>query len=89
MGLPVVVTDIRGCRQVVEHTRTGFLVAVRDADAMARAITTLASDPVLRADMGTAAREKAEAEFDDQRVIGITLDVYARLLGRRPTIAAA
>ncbi|MGZ8734936.1 MAG: glycosyltransferase, partial [Acidimicrobiia bacterium] len=89
MRLPVVVTDIRGCRQVVEHGTTGFLVPVRDADAMARAVANLASDPGLRADMGAAARRKAEQEFDDQRIIDITLEVYARLLGpRRPTVAA-
>jgi glycosyltransferase involved in cell wall biosynthesis len=88
MGLPLIVTDVRGCRQVVEHGKTGLLVVVRDAEAMAHAITTLASDPGLRAAMGAAARRKAEAEFDDQRVISITLEVYARLLGPRPPSAA-
>jgi glycosyltransferase involved in cell wall biosynthesis len=89
MGLPVVVTDIRGCRQVVEHGTTGFLVPVRDADAMARAVSTLATDPGLRARMGAAARAKAEREFDDQRVIDITLAVYADLLGPRPAKVVA
>jgi glycosyltransferase involved in cell wall biosynthesis len=89
MRLPVVVTDIRGCRQVVDQATTGFLVPVRDADAMARAVADLASDPGLRTDMGAAARKKAEREFDDRRVIDTTLDVYAHLLGpRRPTVAS-
>ena len=89
MRLPVVVTDIRGCRQVVEHGTTGLLVPVRDADAMARAVVAVASDAGLRAEMGAAARRKAEREFDDQRVIDITLGVYEELLGpRRPSVAA-
>jgi len=89
MRLPVVVTDIRGCRQVVDDGRTGFLVSVRDAEAMARAVADLASDAGLRADMGAAARTKAEHEFDDRRVIDTTLEVYARLLGpRRQTTTA-
>ncbi len=29
-GLPVIATDIRGCRQVVDHGNTGLLVPVRD-----------------------------------------------------------
>lgn len=79
MELPIVATDIRGCRQVVDHERTGLLVPARDAGALARAIERLASDEVTRRRLGTAAREKARREFDDRRCIDLTLDVYARL----------
>lgn len=79
MGLPIVATDIRGCRQVVERDRTGLLVPVRDPAALARALERLATDEVARRRMGAAAREKALREFDDRRCIEITLDVYARL----------
>ena len=89
MRLPVVVTDIRGCRQVVDDGTTGFLVPVRDADALADAVATLAGDAGLRHAMGVAARSKAEREFDDQRVIDITLEVYRRLLGTgQPPVVA-
>ena len=82
-GLPIVATDIRGCRQVVDHERTGLLVAVRDSAALAAAVERIAADGALRAAMGTAAVLKARAEFDQQRVIDITLDTYARLqIGR-------
>ena len=40
MGVPVVATDIRGCRQVVDDGVTGLLVPVRDAGALAAAIAT-------------------------------------------------
>ncbi|MCX7621335.1 MAG: glycosyltransferase family 4 protein, partial [Acidimicrobiales bacterium] len=39
MGLPVVATDIRGCRQVVDHGHTGLLVPVHDPVAIAEAVT--------------------------------------------------
>jgi glycosyltransferase involved in cell wall biosynthesis len=79
-GLPIVASDIRGCRQVVDHGHTGLLVPARDAVALADAIATLAADPIRRQAMGRAARAHAEAEFDDRRVIDRTLDTYRQLL---------
>jgi glycosyltransferase involved in cell wall biosynthesis len=81
-GIPVVATNIRGCRQVVDHGITGLLVPVRDPAALADAMGTLAGDPVLRRTMSEAAATRALAEFDDRDVIRITLDVYQRLLVR-------
>jgi glycosyltransferase involved in cell wall biosynthesis len=80
MGVPVVVTNVRGCRQVVDNGVTGRLVPVRDPGALAAAIADLAGDPDARARMGAAGRQKALREFDDRRCIAITLETYARLL---------
>jgi glycosyltransferase involved in cell wall biosynthesis len=88
MGLPVVVTDVRGCRQVVEDGVTGTLVPVGDAPAIADAVAALAADDARRTAMGRAGQAKAAREFDDQRVIEITLGVYEQLLGGRPAVAA-
>jgi glycosyltransferase involved in cell wall biosynthesis len=82
MGLPVVATDIRGCRQVVDHGRTGLLVPVRDAEALAGAVASLAERHELREAMGRAAIAKAREEFDQRRCIERTLDVYRRQLER-------
>lgn len=84
MGLPVVATDVRGCRQVVVDGVTGSLVAARSGSAIAGAVAALADHPERRAAMGTAARTRALVEFDQQRVIDITLRTYATLLSRRP-----
>jgi glycosyltransferase involved in cell wall biosynthesis len=82
MGLPIVATDIRGCRQVVEPGDTGLLVPARDSTALAAAIATLAVDPERRERMGAAGRQKAMQEFDQQRCIDLTLTTYRRLLAR-------
>jgi glycosyltransferase involved in cell wall biosynthesis len=82
MALPVIATDIRGCRQVVDHERTGLLVPVRDVGGIVAAVERLAEDAGLRAQYGAAAHEKALAEFDDQQQIARTLALYDRLLGR-------
>lgn len=84
MGLPVVATDIRGCRQVVEHGVNGFLVPVRDSDALAAAIRTLGGDAALRRRMGVAGRAMAQSRFDELRVVETVLKTYAELTAQRP-----
>lgn len=80
MGLPIVTTDIRGCREVVDHGVTGLLVPPRDPDGLADAIGRLVDDAGLRRKMGQAAADKATLEFDQQDQIDLTLGVYDRLL---------
>lgn len=88
-AVPVIATDVRGCRQVVDDGVTGLLVPVRDAPALASAIEALAGDAGRRRTMGEAGRRKAEAEFDDRRVVEKTLAVYERLLAGRSRRAGA
>ncbi len=82
MGVPVIATDIRGCRQVVDDGVTGTLVPARDAAAIERAIAALAEDPDRRRAMGRAGIQRAAEQFDQRRVIDITLDAYDRLLNK-------
>lgn len=83
-GLPVIATDIRGCRQVVDHKRTGLLVAVRSAEALAAAMAELINDSVMRDRYGRSGRAKAMEEFDEHLVIRRLRSAYAEL-GVRPT----
>jgi glycosyltransferase involved in cell wall biosynthesis len=82
MGIPIVATDVRGCRQVVEHGVTGLLVPPRNPPALADAVAALARDPSRRRRMGAAGRQKALRDFDQQRCIDLTLATYRRLLTR-------
>ena len=79
-GLPVIATDIRGCRQVVAQRQSGLLVPLHDPLRLAAAIEELVRDPVLRRQMGSAGRRKAEAEFDDRNVVSKSLQAYERVL---------
>ncbi len=47
-GLPAVGTAVSGIEEVIEHNRSGLLVPPADAQALADAILSLASDPVAR-----------------------------------------
>lgn len=79
-GLPLVTTDVPGCRAVVTHEVDGLLVPVRDPEALTRAIARLHDEPALRARLGAAARAKALRVFDERHVIARTLAVYRDLL---------
>ena len=57
------------------------VVAVRDAVALAAAIARLQDDPALARRLGSVARIKALAEFDERIVIERTIAVYRELLG--------
>jgi N-acetylglucosaminyldiphosphoundecaprenol N-acetyl-beta-D-mannosaminyltransferase len=62
-GLPVVATNWRGLRSVVDDGKDGFLVPPRDAAALAERIAVLLLDAPLRERMGAAGRRKYEAMF--------------------------
>jgi glycosyltransferase involved in cell wall biosynthesis len=74
-GLPVVATDIRGPREQVVHGETGLLVPPATVAPLADALTRLATDPILRARMGEAGLARARALYDEDLVVGRTLDV--------------
>jgi glycosyltransferase involved in cell wall biosynthesis len=86
MGRPLVLTRIRGCREVARDGVEGLLVPPRDAGALARAIGALLDDDGLRERMGAAARARAVERFDERRVTDTIVRCYARLLdGAAPT----
>jgi glycosyltransferase involved in cell wall biosynthesis len=82
-GLPLVATDVPGCREVVVDGIDGLLVPVRDAAALAASFRRLDDDRPLCARLGAAARVKALQRFDERIVIARTLDVYAELEDNR------
>ncbi len=84
MGIPVVASDIRGCREAVFDRQNGLLVQVRDAAALERGLARLLDDAALRQALGQLGRRIAEREFDEQIIYGRILSVYAQLRAARP-----
>lgn len=75
-GLPVVITDCGGMREVVDDGAEGFIVPVRDASAMADRLQRLAADQELRARMGRAGRERIVRELTLDQQLEHWLDLY-------------
>ena len=80
MGVPSVVTDIRGCREAVDHEENGLLFPVGDVDTLAQFLIELLRDEERRTRIGLAGRRIAEARFDEQKVFDRVLSEYERLL---------
>jgi len=77
-GLPLVATDMPGCREIVRHGVNGFLVRPREPEPLAQAIKKLLLDDELRVEMGKRSRELACTEFSQDQVISRTLQVYQK-----------
>lgn len=83
MSVPVVATNIRGCRSAVVDGSTGLLVRLGDAGELAEALARLLADENLRREMGQAGRRVAVEQFDERRVFAKVLSAYDDLRARR------
>jgi glycosyltransferase involved in cell wall biosynthesis len=64
VGLPVVVSDVGGTADIVDHGANGFIVRAGDGADLSRALSALLSDPGRRRTMGSRSRQLAEQRFD-------------------------
>lgn len=76
IGRPIVTTYSIGCKDVVDDGLNGFLIPVKDSEALAHKLRILIHDKDMRIKMGKASRKKAEREFAIEKVIGKHLEIY-------------
>jgi glycosyltransferase involved in cell wall biosynthesis/ribosomal protein S18 acetylase RimI-like enzyme len=84
MGRAMVLTDIRGCREVARDGVEALLVPPRHEGRLTAAILRLIEDEQLRARLSAAARARALERFDEKAVAARVVDVYRSLLPPRP-----
>lgn len=82
LGIAPVATAVGGIPEVIDHGRTGLLVAPQSPEALAGALATLAADPQQRSRIAAAAGAEAE-RFDIARVSARLTAVYNALVERR------
>lgn len=83
-ALPLVVTDVEGCRDVVIDGLTGLVIPVRDSKALATAIIYLCDNPQISTNMGYEGRIFAKSTFSNKVVNEKILYIYRNVLGSRP-----
>lgn len=81
VGLPVVVADMPGVREVIEPGREGLLAEPLIASDLAEKVRILLDDPTLAKQMGRAGRQRAEARYSLPVVVGALLNLYEGLRG--------
>ncbi len=79
MELPIVTTDIRGCREVVLPGKTGLIVPPKDSEELAAALGKLLANEELRKQFGKAGRNRIETEFDENIVFQRLSKFYQQL----------
>ena len=79
-GIPVVASSVGGIPEGVIHGETGFLVAERNAGALAGAIEALLDSPPLRSHMGQQARHFVQTKFDAETLDETLEDYYDSVL---------
>jgi glycosyltransferase involved in cell wall biosynthesis len=75
-GLPVVASDLPGCREVLGPD-AGVFTRPGDPDALRAALLALIADEERRSALGSAGRRRAEEAFSLERMV----DSYSRELG--------
>ena len=78
-GRAVITTDVPGCRDAIEPNKTGLLVPINDAPALADAINYLITNPKLER-MGNSGRALAEDSFSIEKIIADHMKIFQTLL---------
>lgn len=80
IGRPVVTTDSVGCHDTVIDGKNGYMIPIKDSDALAAALKKLIDNPELRHTMGKNARKFAVNKFDINDVVKVHLAIYKTII---------
>lgn len=82
-GLPVIATNVGGVPEIVQHGRTGLLVAEDNSDDLVNTTRALIQNPGLRDELGTQARSDVEESHSVHRLPAYLANLYGLALGTR------
>lgn len=81
-GLPVVATDVGDIKSMVSQANQGFIKPLGDEGKFIESLTTLVQHRQLREDLGMQNRVKAQAEYNENKMLGRYALLYGHALGR-------
>ena len=79
-GLPIVTTNVVGCRESIINNKTGFLVEPKNIDNLVEKLTLLIKNSFLRKKFGIEGRKFAIKNFDEKKIIKQNIEFYESLL---------
>ena len=77
---PAIVTTTGGMKELIDDGNTGYIVPVKDPEAMASRIEYLHQNPELRKAMGKAARRRLEEVFTTEKSVEGHIRFFEELL---------
>jgi glycosyltransferase involved in cell wall biosynthesis len=77
---PMVVTNMGGMPEIIQNDIDGYVVPVKDFDALASRIIQLFSDPKLRKRLGNTGRQKVENHYTKKLMTECHLQLYQKIL---------
>lgn len=80
MGLPSIVTDINGSREIISDGVNGVIIPPRNADALYSAMRRMATSPDLSAALAANARPRIAARYEQGFVRRCLLDFYKEIM---------
>ena len=80
MGLPCIVTDINGSREIITDGYNGLIVPPRDEEALNQAMRLMVDNPQERERMASVARERIAMRFEQKFVRQCLYDFYSDIL---------
>ena len=80
MGLPCIVTDINGSREIITDGYNGLIVPPRDEDTLNQAMRLMVDNPQERERMASVARGRIAMRFEQKFVRQCLYDFYSDIL---------
>ncbi len=80
MGLPCIVTDINGSREIIENGRNGIVIPSKDADALSNAMLRMLENPQEAAAMAQNARPMIASRYSQAFVRRCLFDFYDEII---------
>ncbi len=79
MGLPSIVTDINGCNEIIQENKNGWIIPVKDSDAIYRAMQNCLVNQQQVKEMASQSREMITSRYEQKKVWEAILEEYQKL----------
>ena len=80
MGLPSIVTDINGSREIIIEGRNGIIIPARDEDALYQAMKQMVDNPDQLKSMASEARPLIASRYEQSYVRRCLKEYYKEIL---------
>jgi glycosyltransferase involved in cell wall biosynthesis len=82
LGLPSIVTDINGAREIIIEGKNGIIIPSKNVDVLCEAMKRMIDNPDLRQKLASQARELVASRYEQKWLWGELMKVYDSLVSK-------